>query len=148
MKSYFEKDKIGESFKTLEEGFKIRILVKSMRFFRQTAKLLTNDTKLIFVPEPTNEFDSNAISVCCESDSSKVGYVCIDQNIHILKLSAELNSSLSIISHVSDNKYDFDMWVDVVLSYKREDREGIYQYLLSVHSQNEISFECLNTKKV
>jgi hypothetical protein len=149
-KGHFEKGKIGDNFHALKDGFQIRILVRSMRFFPKAAELKKNANELIFIPEPENEHDINAISVNFLSDSSQVGYVCKEQNIHLLKILSSYNGILSIISHNSDNNYEFEMWLDVIISFMPEDREGIYQYLRSIHSnaKEKISFECINKKKV
>ena len=150
LKGHFENGKIGQTFDVSNEDFKIRVLVRSMRFYSmKAAELKETITKLIFIPEPNNIHDCNAISVNYSSDCSQVGYVSQEQNIHLLKLLNVYKGSLSIISHKSENNYEFDMWVDVIISCKPEDREAIFLYLRSIHSKStdELPFQCINKKR-
>ena len=39
------------------------------------------------------------------------------------------------------------MWVDVAVSFKQEDRDNIYQFLLNIHSEKQITFEYINNNK-
>ena len=92
----------------------------------KAAELKETIIKLLFIPEPNNIHDCNAISVNYSSDCSQVGYVSREQTFHLLKLLNVYTGSLSMISHKSENNYEFDMWVDVIISCKPEDREAIY----------------------
>ena len=150
LKGHFENGKIGQSFDVSNEDFKIKVLVRSLQFYSvKAAELKDNNTKLSFIPEPSNMHDCHAISVNYSSDFSQVGYVAQEQNLHLLKILNVYRGSLSIISHKSENNYKFDMWVDVIISCKPEDREAIFLYLSSIHSNstNELPFQCINKKK-
>ena len=147
LKGYFEKGKIGNTFDISTEGFQIRIFVRGLGRFQTAQQLLvaSQDKRLIFFEDTANIFDSNAVAVNCLPENITVGYVCKEQCTHVVKLINIYNGQLNITRHESDNSYKFEMWIDVSISFKPENREGIYNYLIANHS-NELSFKCIGNK--